>query len=124
MGMYGPEVAVPADARFVLSAGGDGCLSVWDSGTGDCLKRLPGHKGPVLALCVTLDGRYALSGGEDDGARLWDLGAAYPTAALGGHESSVTGVAISADGRHVALAARSQKGPARLTVGRTTAGRV
>ena len=93
------RVAVPADARFVVSAGGDGCVCAWDAATGGCLQRLPGHKGGVLALCVTPDGRYALSGGEDNSARLWDLEGMRPLATLTGHKSSVTGVSISSDGR-------------------------
>ena len=73
------------------------------------VNRLPGHKGPVLALAVSPDGRSALSAGRDHSVRLWDLASGFEVRAYSGFRAAVRAVAFSHDGR--LAAAGGQDGP-------------
>ena len=52
---------------------GDYSIRLWDLGTGEEVRRLVGHKGPVCGLTISPDGKLALSGSLDRTVRLWDL---------------------------------------------------
>ncbi len=60
------------DGRLVTSSY-DGTIRLWDPTTGNMLKRLGAHAGPVTALSVAPDGKHLLTGGRDEIMRYWDL---------------------------------------------------
>ena len=60
----------PTGARF--SASDDRRLRLWDLASGECLRVLKGHSGPVNHVAALAGGR-ALSVSDDRRLRLWDL---------------------------------------------------
>jgi WD40 repeat protein len=45
---------------------------VWDTGTGELVKSLTGHRGPVTSVSYSPDGKWIITGGVDRTVRLWD----------------------------------------------------
>ena len=50
-----------ADGKRVAAGGGDGTATVWDSGSGKMLHKLPGHKGTVNDVRISPDGSMSKS---------------------------------------------------------------
>jgi len=59
------------DDKHIVSCSKDTTLCLWDRRTGQLLKRLVGHRGPVNA--VQLRGNLAVSASGDGIAKLWNL---------------------------------------------------
>jgi WD40 repeat protein len=56
----------------VLASGSqDTTIRLWDTVTGECLKTLEGHTGPVFSVALNLE--HLVSGSQDETIRLWDL---------------------------------------------------
>jgi len=66
-------MTVTPDSRFVISAGADHMLCVWDLVNGDCVRKIAAEAN-CRALSTTADGRRLVSGADDGTIRLWDLG--------------------------------------------------
>ena len=66
-------VAFTPDARYLLSAGKDATVRLWDVRTGSAVRVVKGHSGAVADLVVDRDGGTAASVGADGSARLWFL---------------------------------------------------
>lgn len=59
------------DSKYIVSCSKDTAVCVWDQATGECLRKLFGHRGPVNA--VQLRGDLVVSASGDGVARLWNL---------------------------------------------------
>lgn len=107
-------VAFSADGRLVLSAMADNSLWLWDTGKGRPLRRLEGHKGPVVTVAFSPDGRgprRALSAGGtvkrkgdtlvpvDCTIRLWDVKTGKELRGFEGHTAPINSVAWAPDGK-------------------------
>jgi WD40 repeat protein len=118
--------------RFLVSAGEDGAIRIWDAATGEQIgDALLGHTGRVLSLCTlprALEDRESnphdllASGGQDGAIKIWDL-VAGPTVvgALEGHRGGIWDLATTpgwgADGEYdgrTFLASAGQDGTIRI----------
>ena len=90
---------------YILSAGHDRAVKLWDKITGNCLKTFEGHKGAVEAAVMTSDCKYILSGGYDMSVRLWDLEKGKSLRAFDGHTARISSLALTSDDLMVISAA-------------------
>jgi WD40 repeat protein len=74
----------------------DQTLLLWDLESGQTIRTLEGHRGPVNAVAVTPDGRRAVSGSDDQSLRLWDLESGEEVATFTG-ENGMCSCAIAPD---------------------------
>jgi len=67
-------VAFSADGGQLASAGGDGDVRIWNSRTGEEVKRLPAaHSDAVVAVAFHPYGRHLATAGADRLVKVWDL---------------------------------------------------
>ena len=100
--LEGHEAAVKSvvflgDGR-AASGGDDFAIEIWDTATGQHIRRLEGHKGQVNGLAVSPDGTRLASAAWDGSIRLWDIGTGDTLAVMDGHSSSVSDVVFAPDG--------------------------
>jgi cytochrome c len=80
------------------TAGADGRIAIWTSGSAEPDAVLEGHTAPIAALAVSPDGATLASASWDHTVRLWPLAGGVPRA-LDGHTQNVNGLAFAPDGR-------------------------
>ncbi|WP_437535823.1 pentapeptide repeat-containing protein [Sorangium sp. So ce726] len=97
-------IAWAPDGKRLASAGYDGTVLLWDTGTGNQLARLVGHSDSVMAVAWHPDGKRLASAGYDNTVRLWDPDTGNQLARLVGHSHSVIAVAWHPDGKRLASA--------------------
>ncbi|MBY0524337.1 MAG: serine/threonine protein kinase [Gemmataceae bacterium] len=86
------------DERYLISAGMDGTLKVWDVARGWHHTSVVAHKEGARAVAIAPNGRVLASAGEDNTVKLWNIDAKLaivprPTI-LKGHHGAVTAVAF------------------------------
>ena len=72
------ELAVMDNGRQFLSAAEDGLLVLWDTASGQPVRRFTGHAQSAISVSVTPDGRRALSSAVNDPIILWDIAMGRP----------------------------------------------
>ncbi len=87
-------ISVAPDGQWMVSAGFDRALRVWDLGNGSELAVLPAHGGAfgVLSCAISPDGCTIASGGYDRLVKVWDANSGLPLATLDAHRHMVGGV--------------------------------
>ncbi|MCL4764606.1 MAG: protein kinase [Hyphomicrobiaceae bacterium] len=85
-------VAFAADGRWIVTAGADGMLKIWDAATSSVMRSADLGGSKVTALSV-LD-RRALTGHEDGSVQLWDLARAERVGQFRRNQASVWSVAF------------------------------
>ncbi|WP_437757499.1 pentapeptide repeat-containing protein [Sorangium sp. So ce1389] len=98
----------------------DGSVRLWDAFSGQAIRGMAGHLGPVNSVAFSADGRTLASGADDRTVRLWEVTSGRALRVLDGHGRRVLTVVLSADGR--TLASGSADRTARLW--EVTSGRV
>jgi WD40 repeat protein len=66
------SVAFSPDGQTVLTGHADNTARLWDAATGQQIRQLVGHTGPVTSVTFSVDGHYVLTGSQDGTARVWD----------------------------------------------------
>ncbi len=99
-------VAFALDGKFLLSAGRDRLLRLWDLQTRKQVRVFQGHTASVRCVAFSPDGKRAVSGGDDRSVRVWDVASGEENAALIGHTEAVTSIAWAQDGQRILSGSR------------------
>jgi F-box and WD-40 domain protein MET30 len=83
----------PRPARYMITAGLDSTVRLWDVSTGRCLKTFFGHVEGVWALAG--DSLRVVSGAEDRMVKVWDARAGKCLRTFTGHAGPVTCIGLS-----------------------------
>jgi hypothetical protein len=106
---YSPDGArlVSAATRYTIKSGTlkeDSTVTLWDIATGQQVRILERHTGPVRGVSFSPDGARMASTGADGAVRLWDTATGRKVLTLTGHTGTVSSVAFSPDGARIASA--------------------
>ncbi len=100
------DVAFTPDGRYLVSAGYDKLIRVWDLKTGRTARTLRGQigagvDGKIYAMALSPDGRWLATGGYPSqwGIRLYDFASGKLVALLKGHTNVVLSLAFSPNSR-------------------------
>ena len=72
--------------------------------TGECIRTLGGHMGPVYTAVVSPDGEHVVSGSSDCTVVVWDMTTGTCLQKLDGHTGPVHSVAVVQNGKRVVSA--------------------
>jgi tricorn protease-like protein len=99
-------LAFTPDGKFVVSAGEDKVIRVWDWRVGETVRTIRGEsnrgdEGKIYAMALSPDGRWLAVGGwtQNNEIRLYDFASGELKALLNGHGNAVLGLAFSPDSR-------------------------
>jgi F-box and WD-40 domain protein 1/11 len=87
------------DERYIVTCSKDTTIVVWDRKTGDMLKRLAGHRGPVNA--VQMRGNLLASASGDGMSKLWNIGSGVCIKEFSSRDRGLACVEFSEDGRTI-----------------------
>jgi WD40 repeat protein len=105
------DVAFTPDGRYLVSAGQDKVIRVWDIETGETVRMFRGQigagsEGKIYAMALSPDGRWLAVGGllagireEKTAIRLYNFASGQLVALLKGHTNVVLSLAFSPDSR-------------------------
>jgi WD40 repeat protein len=97
-------MAFSGDHRFLVTAGLDNTVKLWDTSTGHQLRTFTGHTFAVNAVAFGPAGRIIASGGTDKTINLWDAASGVVLRKLSGHTAGINGLAFSPKGDLLASA--------------------
>lgn len=89
------------DGRYLVTDGEGNQGFIWDLQSGEFIRHLIGHAGPIHAIAVSPDSKTILTGSWDNTAKLWDLESGVEKCRLVGHTKKIISVAFSNDSRRV-----------------------
>lgn len=61
-----------AEPNYIITAGLDGVVRLWDHRNGELFKELTGHLGNILDIVISKDGSQILTAGDDSTARVFE----------------------------------------------------
>jgi WD40 repeat protein len=68
------SVAISSDGQYIISAGEDETVRLWDFQGNQIGQPFRGHQGAIYSIVISSDGQYIVSGGFDGTVRLWRCG--------------------------------------------------
>ena len=102
------DVMFTKDGRYLVSAGDDKTVRVWDIRTGEIVRVIrgqvgEGNEGKIFAAALSSDDRWLAVGGYTSryGIRLIDFKTGEVNALLNGHGNVISGLSFSTDGRRL-----------------------
>jgi hypothetical protein len=94
--------ALSADGRFALTGDFEGQLRLWDTATGEVLRKFDGSpQSGFHTVRMTADGRFAVSAGYWSYPTIWEVHSGRRIRQLDGHEPGAQGLLLTPDGRFV-----------------------
>lgn len=97
-------IDISADNSYLISAGKDSVIILWDIKNKKMVSKFDYHKGIVTSIKFSPDRRYILSGSTDQNVILYDLFLNEIAFILDSHTNQITSVAFSPDGKIIASA--------------------
>lgn len=94
-------LAISPDDAILATGLNNGVIILWNTETGEEIRRLTGHTDDILTLVFNGDGTQLVSGSADRSIRLWNLVSGAEIHTFSGHSASVTDVNISSDDRYI-----------------------
>ena len=82
----------------------DGSAKVWDTGNGNELLSLTGHKDKLTSVAFSPEGQRIVTGSWDNTAKVWKADDGRGVLTLQGHTGRIHAVAFSPDGRRIVTA--------------------
>jgi WD40 repeat protein len=98
-----------ADGKFLISAGDDKSILVWDVDTGKFVRRLEGSTEWVMCLATSPDGKQIAASGFDRTIRIWDLSTGTKVKDIPANQQIVIALAWSPDGRMIVSGGQDKK---------------
>ncbi|PRD26523.1 UNVERIFIED_CONTAM: WD repeat-containing protein 86 [Trichonephila clavipes] len=83
-------LAYDEQKQVLYTAGGDGLIRSWNLMSGEAMKILRGHEGPIF--CLLIHKRMLYSGSSDKSARSWVLEFGECTRVYSGHRHTVSSI--------------------------------
>jgi WD40 repeat protein/tRNA A-37 threonylcarbamoyl transferase component Bud32 len=96
-----PALAVTfsPDGTRLAAAGDDGVARIWDATTGQVIREIRGHDGPVHAVAFSPDSHHLATASQDGAVRVWHATTGEWLRTLSGHAGAVRGLAYGRGGR-------------------------
>ena len=98
-------LATGDQGRWIVSAGADGTLKIWNIGSGALVREIGLDDGPATAIAV--DDRRALTGHKGGAIVLWDLERAEKLGLFQHQQAAISALAFTGDAGHFAAAGKS-----------------
>lgn len=95
---------ISPDSRYIITAGVDGQLRVWNIPDLKPVANVKGHENEVWSACISPDGQYAVSGGEDGFLKVWKFPSLELSSAVKFHQRSIEYVSISPSQKYILCA--------------------
>jgi WD40 repeat protein len=93
--------AYSPDGTRVVCGSADKTVRVLHVSTGEEVRVMNGHSGPVICVAWSPDGSCIVSGSHDTSIRVWKVSTGEELRILMGHSISVSALAYSPDGNHL-----------------------
>lgn len=106
-------LAFTADGKWLIGGGADKTVRIWEVATGELLKALRGHTGPIHQMAPSHDGKWLATASADRTMHLWDMASGKRVRVFHGNPP-VNAVALSTDGKRLATAGGFGAGQARV----------
>lgn len=100
------------DGKFLISAGYDEQIRLWDPNTGKELRVLEGHKGGVQRIALSADGKWLASCGHNKDVYLWEFETGKVRRKFPRHYQPILRLSLSPNGKR--LVCSSIRGRLRL----------
>jgi WD40 repeat protein len=100
-------VALHPDDKLMATVDGAGFLELWDSTTGDLLKRVKAHEGAAYDVDFAPDGKELATSGEDGAVIVWRVSDVVEQRRFSRPGTVMASMRYSPDGKQIAVAGRS-----------------
>lgn len=90
-------MAISPDSGILATGSSDGKIRLWNTQTGDPIRKLRGHSGAVNSLSFGSDGETLISASSDQLIRIWHLATGDLIHTLSGHAATVNAIAVAPD---------------------------
>ena len=61
------------DGEYLITGSSDGTIAIWAVSTGEMVRSISGHTGPIIALSISADRQKLVSCSEDQTVRVWSV---------------------------------------------------